>query len=131
VRLLLDTHIWLWSLLEPEKLSERVSSELESTENELWLSPISVWELFILVEKGRVVLDLPPSMWVAEVQKSVPIQEAPLTGEVAILSRSIDLPHQDPADRFIAATAAVYGLTLVTSDDKILSSKMIPLLPNL
>jgi PIN domain nuclease of toxin-antitoxin system len=131
VRLLLDTHIWLWSLLEPEKLSERVSSELESTENELWLSPISIWELLILVEKGRVALDRPPAAWVTEVQGAVPIQEAPLTGEVAILSRSIDLPHQDPADRFIAATAAIYGLTLVTSDDKILSSKMVSLLPNL
>ncbi len=131
MRLLLDTHIWLWSLLEPEKLSERVTSELESEENELWLSPISIWELFILVEKGRVVLDRPPATWVAEVQESVPIQEAPLTGEVAILSRSIDLRHQDPADRFIAATAAVYDLTLVTSDDKILSSKMVSLLPNI
>lgn len=131
MRLLLDKHIWLWSLLEPEKLSERVASELESTENELWLSPISVWELFILVEKGRVALDLPPATWVARVQESVPVQEAPLTREVAILSRSIDLPHQDPADRFIAATAAVYDLTLVTADDKILSSKMISLLPNL
>jgi len=131
VRLLLDTHIWLWSLLEPEKLSERVTSELESAENELWLSPISIWELFILVEKGRVALDRPPAIWIADVQESVTIQEAPLTGEVAILSRSIDLPHQDPADRFIAATAAVYGFTLVTSDDKILSSKMVSLLPNI
>jgi PIN domain nuclease of toxin-antitoxin system len=130
VRLLLDTHIWLWSLLKPESLSRRVASELDSAENELWLSPISIWELFILVEKGRVVLDRPPARWVAAVQESVPFQEAPLTGEVAIRSRTIDLPHQDPADRFIAATAAVYGLTLVTSDEKILTSKMVSLLPN-
>jgi PIN domain nuclease of toxin-antitoxin system len=130
VRLLLDTHIWLWSLLEPEKLSERVAFELESEENELWLSPISIWELFILVEKRRVVLDRPPAVWIAAVQESGRFQEAPLTAEVAILSRSIDLPHQDPADRFIAATAAVYGLTLVTSDGQILESKMVSLLPN-
>jgi len=130
VRLLLDTHIWLWSLLQPEKLSEHVAAELESAENELWLSPISIWELLILVEKGRVVLDRPAATWIAEVQKAVPIREAPLVKEVAILSRSIDLPHQDPADRFIAATAVVYGLTLVTSDDQILSSKMVSFLPN-
>lgn len=130
MRLLLDTHIWLWSLLQPEKLSERVAAELESADNELWLSPISIWELLILAEKGRVVLDRPPATWIAEVQEAVPLQEAPLISEVAILSRSIDLPHQDPADRFIAATAAVYGLTLVTSDDQILSSKMVSLLPN-
>lgn len=130
MKLLLDTHIWLWSVLEPEKLSERVASELESTESELWLSPISIWELLILVEKGRVALDRPPATWIAAVQESIPIQEAPLTAEVAIRSRSIDLPHQDPADRFIAATAAVYGLTLVTSDPQILNSKTISLLPN-
>ena len=83
-----------------------------------------------MVEKGRVVLDRPPATWIAEVREAVPFQEAPLTGEVAILSRSIDLPHQDPADRFIAATAAIHGLTLVTSDDQILSSKMVSLLSN-
>ena len=76
MRLLLDTHIWLWSLLEPAKLSQRVASELESAENELWLSPISIWELLILVEKGRVVLDRPPATWIAEVREAVPFQEA-------------------------------------------------------
>jgi PIN domain nuclease of toxin-antitoxin system len=60
----------------------------------------------------------------------MPLLEAPLTGEVAIRSRSVDLPHEDPADRFIAATAAVYGLTLVTGDGRILDSKSLSLLPN-
>jgi len=44
VKLLLDTHIWLWALLEPEKLARRVRDALGLGENELWLSPISVWE---------------------------------------------------------------------------------------
>lgn len=130
MKLLLDTHIWLWSLLEPEKLTQRIAVELESAKNELWLSPISIWELLIQVEKGRVVLDREPRAWIAAVQEVVPYREAPLTGEVAIRSRLVDLPHQDPADRFIAATAEVYGLTLVTSDKQILSSKTISLLPN-
>jgi PIN domain nuclease of toxin-antitoxin system len=130
VKLLLDTHIWVWSHLEPEKLTDRVAVELESAENELWLSPISIWELLIQVEKGRVVLDRDPRVWIADVQEAVPCREAPLTGEVASRSRLVDLPHQDPADRFIAATAEVYGLTLVTSDDQILTSKMLSLLPN-
>src|SRR5436309_3246465 len=51
VRLLLDTHIWLWSLLDPKKLTPRVVKALEKVENELWLSPMSTWELLILVGK--------------------------------------------------------------------------------
>lgn len=131
MKLLLDTHIWLWSLLDPEKLAPSVARALESQENEVWLSPISVWELLILVEKGRVTLDRDAPQWVEEVLKASPLNEAPLTVEVAIRSRLVDLPHQDPADRFIAATAMVYGLTLVTADSQILSSKMLSLLPNL
>jgi len=128
LRLLLDTHIWLWSLLEPEKLSPEVAFELESPGNELWLSPITLWEVFLLAEKGRVVLHGPTDLWIAKALEVAPFREAPLTHEVAIQSRKIDLPHQDPADRFLVATALVYELTFVTSDEKILGAKPVPLL---
>ena len=49
MRLLLDTDIWIWSLLDPAKLSKRVRAELESPDNELWLSPMSTWELLVLI----------------------------------------------------------------------------------
>ena len=130
MRLLLDTHIWIWSLLEPAKLSRRVRAELETAENELWLSPVSVWELLILIEKGRVAVDKDPVPWVAEVSRTVALREAPLTHEVAVESRVIDLPHQDPVDRFLAATARVYDLTLVTADDRLLGSRRITTLAN-
>ena len=130
MRLLLDTHIWLWSLLEPTKLSRRVRAELEAPDNELWLSPVSVWELLILIEKGRVDVDKDPVPWVAEVSRSVPLREASVTHDVAVESRVIDLPHQDPADRFLAATARVYGLTLVTADERLLAARRIATLPN-
>jgi PIN domain nuclease of toxin-antitoxin system len=131
LKLLLDTHIWIWSVLAPEKLAPRVATALESADAELWLSPISIWELLILVEKGKVVLDAAPAEWIEKSLETSPIQEAPLTREVAIQSRLIDLPHQDPADRFIAATTLVYGLTLVTADEKILESQTVPVLSNL
>ena len=54
MRLLLDTHIWLWSLLEPRKLNRRVVKQLKNEDNELWLSPISIWEILILCEKKRL-----------------------------------------------------------------------------
>ena len=130
MKLLLDTHILLWSLLEPTRLTRDVAVELESRNNELWLSPISTWEVIVLVEKGRVVLETDPATWLRSVYKSVPFKEAPVNHEVAIQSRLINLPYQDPADRFLVGTALVYGLTLVTADPRIVLSKVIPVLPN-
>ncbi len=122
LRLLLDTHIWLWGLLEPQRLPESVAGELGKAANELWLSPISVWETLLLAERGRIKLGASPSDWVERQLARVPLRDAPVTREVASASRSLDLPHQDPADRFIAATATVYDLTLVTADRRLSES---------
>ncbi len=116
-KFLLDTHILLWSLLEPEQLSIEVAAELESADNEIWVSPITTWEIIILAEKGRIELDDEPVAWIKNVLDSLPFRQAALNHEVAIKSRTIQLPHQDPADRFIAASAWVYDLTLVTADE--------------
>ena len=115
-KLLLDTHILLWSLLEPERLSNKVSKELENLANEIWISPITTWEIIILAEKGRVELNDEPVAWMQDVLNSVPLKQAAVNHEVAMQSRLIELPHQDPADRFIAASAVVYDLVLVTAD---------------
>lgn len=123
MKLLLDTHIWLWSLLAPNRLGKRAARALESADNELWLSPVSVWELSVLVERGRVKLKLPTRRWVDEAFRAAPINEAALNREVALMSRELVLSHQDPADRFIAATAAVHELTLVTADDALLAGR--------
>jgi len=130
VKLLLDTHIFLWSLLEPARLAKRVASELENPANELWLSPISTWEVVILAEKGEIILNPDPVTWIRGVYRAIPFKEAPLNHEVAIESRIIELTHQDPADRFLAATALVWGLTLVTADERLPRSQKFSLLPN-
>lgn len=123
MKLLLDTHILLWSLLDPDRLSKRVADELESSSNELWLSPITTWEILLLAEKGRVILDADPETWLRRVFERVPFKEAVINHEIAIQSRILELPHQDPADRFLAATSIVYGLTLVTADKRLVASK--------
>ena len=64
MRLLLDTHIWLWSLLEPQRLGPRTRAAIEDPDCEQWLSPISVWETLMLAERGRVALDPDPEAWV-------------------------------------------------------------------
>ena len=124
MKLLLDTHILLWSLLKPEELSSSMVAALEDEKNDIWLSPISTWEIMLLIERGRVeVKGDDPGKWIKNVLSSLPIKEAPLTHEVAIQSRMIKLPHQDPADRFIMASALVYELTLMTIDQKLIESE--------
>jgi len=64
LRLLLDTHIWLWSLLEPEQLRPRLRRRVEDPATELWLSPISAWEAALLAERGRIEVTGQPVEWV-------------------------------------------------------------------
>lgn len=130
MKLLLDTHIWLWALLDPDQLSGNVRDALKSTENELWLSPISVWEATLLAERGRVRVTSGAQTWVRELLGAMPQREASLTHEVAMVSRQLTLSHQDPADRFLAATARVMGLTLVSADERLLGSAEYEVMPN-
>jgi PIN domain nuclease of toxin-antitoxin system len=130
VKLLLDTHIWLWSLAEPSRLAPGVAQELTDPRNEIWLSPVSVWEALTLVRKGRIVLDGSPESWVREALRKVGLREAGLNHEIASRSMALELAHWDPADRFIAATAIVYDLTLVTADDRLLGCRQYSTLAN-
>jgi PIN domain nuclease of toxin-antitoxin system len=130
MRLLLDTHIWLWSLAAPERLTERVIGALSDSSNELWLSPVSVWEVLVLARKKRILLSESPEKWVRSAFTKTGFREAPLNFEVALQSEKLRLLHADPADRFIAATAIVYDLTLVTSDRHLIRSRQFSVLPN-
>ncbi len=80
------------------------------------LSPISIWEPFILAEKGRISLQPDAVTWVNLALTTWETREAKINHAIAILSRKITLPHQDPADRFIAATAIYYESNLATVD---------------
>ena len=125
MRYLLDTHIWLWGLLEPNRISPEIIAILGNTEHEFFISPISIWETRILAERGKIELTLPPDEWISEALFRSQVKEAKLSHAVALKSRQIDLPHQDPADRFIAATAWEYGLVLITADEKLRRSQTI------
>ena len=129
--LLLDTHIWLWGLLDPDRLSNGVRQALASRQEELRLSPISVWEALILADRRRLTLEPDPRSWLRKAMSKCPIVEVPVTFDVVLASRNIDLEHQDPADRFIAASAKVFGLKLVTADRRLLRCPDIEVLPNI
>ncbi|HTU41603.1 MAG TPA: type II toxin-antitoxin system VapC family toxin [Candidatus Aquilonibacter sp.] len=121
MKLLLDTHIWIWSVLDPTRLSRRVARALENPGNQLWLSPISIWELIMLTRKGRVQLDEDVVSWTRRTLEQWQLQEAPLTNEVALETSTLNLAHSDPSDRLIAASAKVFDLTLVTADEKLIA----------
>jgi PIN domain nuclease of toxin-antitoxin system len=117
LNLLLDTHIWIWSKLEPKRLGRRVTAELSNPNNELWLSPVSVWEALVLMQKRRILVDN-PFAWVRRAVEL--LREAPITHEIVSTGLALPLPHSDPSDRFLAATAKVLDLTLVTADRRLL-----------
>ena len=130
MKLLLDTHIWIWSLLKPQRLGHRVARELASLRNEIWLSPVSVWEALLLAENGHIRIPEGPHRFFEAAVAERGYQQAVFTHEVAFESRRLGLSTKDPADRFLAATAKVYDLTLVTADDRLLALREIKVLPN-
>ena len=123
MRILLDTHIWIWSHLDPDRIGKRLTQHILDPVNELWLSPISLWEFLVLVGKKRLAIPANPADWIVAALAEAPMHEAPLNHEVALTSRTIKVGHEDPADRFLAATAAVYDLVLATADERLLAGK--------
>jgi PIN domain nuclease of toxin-antitoxin system len=130
MKYLLDTHIWFWSFIEANRLSNRVARTLADSQNELWLSPVSVWELTILCRKGRFQVQPDIATWVKRSMSDLQLIEAPLTTDVALAIPTISFSHGDPADQFLAATAKVFDLTLITSDDNLLKVPGIRVLAN-
>ncbi len=126
MRLLLDTHVWLWAGTPNSRLPAQVRSVLEDPSNELWLSAISIWELVLLHESGRFGENDPA--WLARMLQGGDFFEAPLTFAVAREVGALGWAHKDPADRFLVATARVLGLVLVTADERIIDSRLVPVM---
>lgn len=130
MKYLLDTHIWFWSFIESERLTRRVATVLTDLQNELWLSPVSVWELTIACRKGRFQVKPDIPTWVKKSMSDLQLIEAPLTNDVVLAIPSIDFQHGDPADQFLAATAKVFDLILITADEQLLKVPGIRVLAN-
>jgi PIN domain nuclease of toxin-antitoxin system len=130
MKLLLDTHIWLWSQDETKRLTRRVAKAIDDQRNELWISPVSIWEILGLYGKGRLKLRGGAIGWISTVLAADSYREAPFTHEVALATETFALPHRDPMDTLLVATAKAYGLTLVTADMKLVAAKACAVLAN-
>jgi PIN domain nuclease of toxin-antitoxin system len=121
--IILDTHVWVLFVSNPELLSKRAKKSLD-TEMEkkgILISSISTWEVALLVAKKRLQLTLDLSDWIGKSEALPFITFIPVDNSVAIKSVNLPQPlHNDPADRIIIATAISMGAPLVTKDEKIL-----------
>ena len=130
MKLLLDTHIWLWLAGDPARLKRSAVNALNDKSNELWLSPLSIWEVLLLAEKGKIPPAPTPEEWVTAALSNAPMKEAPLTSDVVMATKHVELAHRDPVDRFLAATARAFDLTLVTADQRLLAGRGFRVLAN-
>lgn len=123
-KLLLDTHIWIWSINGDKKLSKSFQAAFEraSTTQGILLSPISIWELGMLVEKKRLEIDMDVLDWVEQALDIPGLGLSSITPRIAIHSTRLTGDIQgDPVDRLLIATAMEEGAVLITCDRKILS----------
>ncbi|MGB5134898.1 MAG: type II toxin-antitoxin system VapC family toxin [Prochlorococcaceae cyanobacterium] len=130
MKVLLDTHVWLWWLLGSERLraQERRSLDRLAAAGSTHLSAMSLWEAQMLHAKGRLVLDRPFPSWLREAASPGVVQLLPFDVEVVVALHQLPQEfHGDPADRLIVATGLAHGLQLATQDQAIRRSAVIPI----
>lgn len=127
MKLLLDTHVVLWSATDPARLHPAARAALEDGSNEALVSIVSAWEIAIKQSLGKLDLPSPAERWLPEVLKRTGFEVAELGIAAALRVRGLPWHHRDPFDRFLIAQALEEGYTLVTHDD--FSAYAVPLLP--
>ena len=118
MRLLLDTHLLLWTIAESRRLSAAARALIGETENELTFSSVSLWEVAIKAGRGRRNFRID----VSSLRRSLfdnDYAELPVTGAHAVALDSLPPIHRDPFDRMLVAQAIAEGMTLVTSDSAV------------
>jgi PIN domain nuclease of toxin-antitoxin system len=122
VKILLDTHVWIWSQEAPELLGPTARATVADEGNALFVSPVSSLEISRLAWGGRLTLAGRLQTWIAESLDALLAESIPLTHEIAMAAYDLRGEfHRDPADRTLVATAVVHDLTLMTADERILA----------
>lgn len=112
MRLLLDTHIFLWALFEPERLSEAERRALSHPANDCFVSAASLWEAEIKRRLGKLPI---PADFVQKIQQTT-LNLLPVTAEHITALAALQMVHRDPFDRMLAAQAAEEKMALVSRD---------------
>jgi PIN domain nuclease of toxin-antitoxin system len=118
MKLLLDTHIFIWWADQPEKLSHAVLSALEDEANELLLSVASVWEMQIKIQLGKLKLSMPLKELVRTQQETNDLRISPVALPHVLALDALPFHHKDPFDRLLIAQSIEEDLTLVSADSQ-------------
>jgi len=116
VRALLDTHAFLWWILESERLSRRASETIQNADNILFLSAASAWEMGIKSQVGRLRLPENPARFIAEQMSVNAIEGLPVEISHALHVATLRRLHRDPFDRLLVAQSQLENLPILTSD---------------
>ena len=116
--IVLDTHVLLWWQNDATLLSADANTAIDSAES-IGVSPISFWEVAMLVRKQRVGLDRPVVQWCEAIAADERVEVVPITAAIAGLAGSLEDLHGDPADRLICAAAMTIRSPLLSKDGKI------------
>jgi len=120
--IVLDTHVLVWWVGKFPELSQKAKRHINEAQKKkkILISSISVWEIYLLIKRGRLKLTMDTAIWIKHLEKLPFVHFIPVDNDIA--SRSVTLPdplHEDPADRIIIATALSEGAVLITKDKRI------------
>ena len=116
MRILVDTHVYLWMLSCPEKLSQTRRYELESPANEVFFSAMSIAELMIKHSIGKIDIQFNP----VEMAEEMGLEILSFTGAEAMVLKELPLHHKDPFDRILIAQSIINRLALMSEDSRFL-----------
>ena len=126
--ILLDTCAIIWDALEPKKITTKAKKAIDNADkqNALLIADISIWEISMLVKKGRIEIDTTPAHFINLYLQSRNIAVKSITPEISELSVNFgDEINNDPADRLIAATSIIHNARLVTADNNLISCELV------
>lgn len=119
MRILLDTHIFLWYISDDRRLPLRIKEAIESPANEVFLSVVSLWEIIIKHGLGRLPLPAPPERYIPAQRERHQIESLALDeASVAVLAQ-LPSHHRDPFDRIIVCQALAHDMTIATVDSAV------------
>ena len=116
MKVLIDTHVFLWILVSPKKLSSRARSIIESGDNHVLLSTASLWEIAIKEQVGKLFLPNPPERYLRRRIAESDIEMLPVSAQHALRLFSLPVHHKDPFDRIIVAQSQEEDIAIITAD---------------
>lgn len=128
MRILLDTHCWLWMQVSPKRISEEVRKVLTDPETQLFLSAASSWEIAIKWALGKLPLPVPPMEYVPRGLERQGVAGLPVQHRHALHTATLPRHHRDPFDRLLIAQAQLEELVLVTADEQLAAYEGVDLL---